>query len=469
VTLRVGAHDYRTDPLLPQKDGVNFAHENISALLKAAAPSQFTVEFHDFPRLLEDEGAAHAALEGLDCVVSNVGPHAQYYFWLREKLGLDFRIVRDVRTAIWSSYLFQEHLLAPLLRPSDTLMVASHYTWGIYRKMFPHLANYPTSLCYPLSVCFPQPRPAQRGEGPLQPGLVTIGYLGRLSDDKNFPEIVDLLIRLNREAGDGTRYRLVACGDIHSPACAPNKVSARIAAELSEGDWYEYLPARPNEEIWDLLARFDVLLFPSTSNLETFGRVLIEAAYARVPVIAGYHAAATELVHESGLCTVDYERDHVFSAHFDHQLGRVNGAEMARAASSGELHVSDQYERYADHPQAFLDMLLETPAIADPVLHPTQEAFLKALEVSLPPLPSRAQAMEWLPEHVEWFLGLQRKSTPAYAEKMARLLELSQHPERTERFIGKSATTNADFTNVGGIDIELCHLRGFYPEFSIRA
>ena len=65
--------------------------------------------------------------------------------------------------------------------------------------------------------------------------------------------------------------------------------------------------------------------------------------------------------------------------------------------------------------------------------------------------------------------GLQRKSTPAYAEKMARLLELSQHPERTERFIGKSATTNADFTNVGGIDIELCHLRGFYPEFSICA
>jgi hypothetical protein len=88
--------------------------------------------------------------------------------------------------------------------------------------------------------------------------------------------------------------------------------------------------------------------------------------------------------------------------------------------------------------------------------------------VALPPLPSRAEAMEWLPEHAAWFLDLQRKGTPAYAGKMARLLELSQHPERTERFIGKSATTSGDFTNVGGIDIELCHLRGFYPEFSIR-
>lgn len=468
MTVRVGAHDYRTDPLLPQKDGVNFAHENISALLKAADPSELVVEFHDFPHLLEDEDAARDALSGLDCVVSNIGPHAQYYFWLREKLGLDFRIVRDVRTAIWSSYLFQEHLLAPLLRPGDTLMVASHYVWAIYRQMFPHLAGFPASLCYPLSVCFPQPRPAPRVEGSLRQGVVTIGYLGRLSDDKNFPEIVELLIRLNNKAGDGPRYRLIACGDIHSPACAPDKVAARIAAELGEGAWYEYLPARPNEEIWDLLARFDMLLFPSTSNLETFGRVLIEAAYARVPVIAGHHAAATELVHESGLCTVDYERDRVFSAHFDHQLGRVNGAEMARAASSGDLRASDQYERYANHPAAFLAMLRAPPPLSDPVLHPSQEAFLTALEVTLPPLPSRAEAMAWLPEHAEWFLDLQRKGTPVYADKMARLLELSQHPERTERFIGKSATTGGDFTNVGGIDIELCHLRGFYPEFSIR-
>lgn len=469
MTLRVGAHDYRTDPLLPQKDGVNFAHENISDLLRCADPTKLSVVFHDFPRLLEDESYARDALEGLDCVVSNIGPHAQYYFWLREKLGLDFRIVRDVRTAIWSSYLFQEHLLAPLLRSGDTLMVASHYTWGIYRKMFPHLTQYPTSLCYPLSVCFPQPRPAPRAARLLQEGLVTIGYLGRLSEDKNFPEIVDLLIRLNREARNGVRYRLLACGDIHSPACAPDKVSARVSVELGEGAWYEYLPPRPNEEIWDLLERFDMLLFPSTSNLETFGRVLIEAAYARVPVIAGYHAAATELVHESGLCTVDYERDHVFSAHYDHQLGRVNLAEMVRAASSGGLRASDQYERYADHPQAFLDMLCQVPELGDPMLHPSQDAFLTALEVNLPQLPTRAEAMEWLPEHAAWFLDLQRKGTPIYAEKMARLLELSQHPDRTERFIGKSATTNGDFTNVGGIDIELCHLRGFYPEFSIRS
>lgn len=469
LILRVAAHDYRTDPLLPQKDGVNFAHENISALLKAADVRGMSVEFHDVRRLLENEDHARAALDGVDCVVSNIGPHAQYYFWLRERLGLDFRIVRDVRTAIWSSYLFQEHLLAPLLRERDTLMVASHYVWGVYLKMFPHLAGFPTELCYPLSVCFPRPRPAERGAGPREPGVVTIGYLGRLSDDKNFPEIVELLIRLNRHAGEGQRYCLLACGDIHSATCAPDRIAARIAAELGEGAWYEYLPARPNEEIWDLLERFDMLLFPSTSNLETFGRVLIEAAYARVPVIAGRHAAAPELVHESGLCAVEYEHGQVYPAHFDHQLGRVDLAEMVSAAASGALRASPHYERYADHPASFLEMARTAPALDEPELQPSQAAFIAALNVDLPALPRKERAIEWLAEHARWFVDLQRKGTPEYAEKTARLLEISSYPERTERFIGKSAATSGDFTNVGGIDIELCHLRRFYPEFSLRS
>ena len=88
----------------------------------ATSTDCFPIEFHDINALLGDLDYARAALTGLECVVANIGPHAQYYFWLREKLGLDYRIVRDVRTAIWSSYLFQEHLLAPLLRPGGLLV-----------------------------------------------------------------------------------------------------------------------------------------------------------------------------------------------------------------------------------------------------------------------------------------------------------------------------------------------------------
>jgi glycosyltransferase involved in cell wall biosynthesis len=464
--VRVGLHDYRTDPLLPQRDGVNFAHENIAHLLRAEKPADLEIEFHDFNALLADDSEALRVLSSLDCVISNVGPHAHYYFWLREKLGLDFRILRDVRTAIWSSYLFQEHLAAPLLRPDDTLMVASNYVWGVYRRMFPHLAAYPAAVCYPLGVSFPKPRPGPRAAR-ADERCITLGYLGRLSEDKNFPDLVELLISLNREGASERRYRLVACGQVHSDSCAPEPVNRRIAEALGDGDWFEHLPARPHERIWELFERFDVMIFPSTSNLETFGRVLIEASYAGVPVVSGRHAAAPELVHEAGLCAVDYERGRPFVTHFDHRLGRVDVAEMARAITSRVLRPSQSYEAYADHPDLFLGLLRKAPSIATPELSLSQAAFIEALEVVLPVPPGRDEAVEQIAELADWFLALQDRGGAAYSDRIAHLLEITPYPERTKRFIDKSAATNGDFTNVGGIDMELCHLRQFYPQFEI--
>jgi hypothetical protein len=34
--------------------------------------------------------------------------------------------------------------------------------------------------------------------------------------------------------------------------------------------------------------------------------------------------------------------------------------------------------------------------------------------------------------------------------------------------VEKTRGTNADFTDVGGIDIELCHVAGFYPSFRLE-
>jgi glycosyltransferase involved in cell wall biosynthesis len=260
--MRVTLHDYVTDPSLPQKDGVNLAHENIASLLRRAHREGLQVTFHDFHRLASDQGYAREVLSNTDCVVSNVGPHAHYYFYLRDQLGLDFRIVRDVRTAIWSSYLFQEHLCGPYLRESDALLVASDYTRGIYEKMFPHLASLSIVRCYPMTVGFPARMPprASRPDG-LEGALFTLGYIGRLSEDKNFPDVVELLVFLNqRHPG---RYRLLACGDIHSPSCHPQQVREYLADSLGGGDFFEYLPPRVNGEIWELYRRFDAMVFPT--------------------------------------------------------------------------------------------------------------------------------------------------------------------------------------------------------------
>ena len=465
---RVGLHDYVTDPLLPQKDGANLAHENIAELLKICSAPHLEAQFHDFMRLLKDEEYARQTLGGLDCVVSNVGPHAHYYFWLRERLGLDFRIIRDVRTAIWSSYLLQEYLCQPLLRQDDTLLVASNYTRDIYRQMFPHLSNYPDAICYPLTVCFPEPRPETGERKQRTSGTpITLGYLGRLSEDKNFPDIVELLIHLNCISDN--RYNLMACGEVHSPNCAPDLVRARLHDALGHHDCFTYHPPCRNDEIWSFLTDVDILLFPSTSNLETLGRVLVEASYARIPVISGDHAAAAELVTPSGLCPVRYDTSRRFSAHQDHNMGNVAVTDMAAAIMSDSLRASECYDRYKEHPADFIKLLVDVPQTFRENNIDKRVPLLDMLVVDLPAPLEHQQSMQQISECALWFTALQSKRSNEHAQRSLDLLKLSRYPERTQRYLAKSSITAGDFTNIGGIDIELCHLLAFYPEFRIAA
>jgi len=465
--MRVTLHDYQTDSSLPQKDGVNLAHENIAALLKTAQADVLEVHFHDFNRLLSDEAYALAVLGNTDCVISNVGPHAHYYFYLRHHHKLRFRIIRDVRTAIWSSYLLQEHLCKPFLQAEDLLLVASNYTRGLYEKIFPHLTRFPCFRCYPLTVQFPEVlprRPPKRNGEPM-----VLGYIGRLSEDKNFPELVTLIIELNRRYP--RQYKLLACGDVHSASCNPEKIQLRIQSALGEGDYFEYLPSRPHSEIWSVLRRFDVKLFPSTSNLETFGRVIIEASYAGIPVICGAHAAAPELLPAEALCPVDYFTGRTFNTHFDHSLGKVSTHNILQTLS-GSLPSPDCHLEFLAHPQKFLELLtLGRDAVArfDPLsLKPAQEEFINTLELDMPPPLNQAAATQAISQILPWFIGLQRKDAAARLQLSERLLHISTHPERTQRFLEKAHHTRADFTYVGGIDIELCHVLDFYPTFSIE-
>lgn len=472
VTMRVALHDYRSDPALPQKDGVNLAHENIALLLRQATgtPARgLDVRFHDLNQLLADPAQARAALGDVDCVVSNVGPHAHYYFGLREQLGARFRIVRDVRTAIWSSYLLQEHLCAPLLREGDVLLAASAYTRTLYRHLYPHLQQQPIRRCYPLTVGFPSqrlPRPVRTG------GPTVLGYLGRLSEDKNLPDLVELLIRLNEAEPGG--YRLLACGDVHSESCQPARIRARLVEQLGRSDLFEHLPARPNAEIWAVLARMDVLVFPSTSNLETLGRVLIEASYAGVPVVCGAHAAAPELVPDEALVAVDYRYDTAFDAHYDHSLGRTSVDGLLQAILQRRYRTSDCHDDYRRHSGYFLD-IVHDPFADDggdgpdmQPLHPSPRAFIQALQLQRPGPLDMSQTLQQIDALTHWFLVLQRRGSAARAQALADLQRLSAFPERTARFIARSAGTRCDFSNVGGIDVELCNVARFFPTFTLR-
>jgi len=466
--VKVGLHRYATDPSLPQKDGVNLAHENIATLAKQSDHPNLQFMFHDFARLISDRDYALSLLSACDCVIANVGPHAHFYFWLREQLGLSFTIIRDVRTAIWSSYLHQEYLCQPLLRSGDILLVASNYTRGVYEHIFPHLQETRILQCYPLTVSFPVNRPKKKP--PIRAGQqCTLGYIGRLSADKNFADILTLLIRLETQFPG--KFKLKACGDIHSPRFAEARVREYLVDQLGHSDCYDYLPARPNALIWPLYNDMDILVFPSTSNLETLGRVLIEASYARVPVVTGAHAAACELVPKNSLCRVKYTTGTVFNTHYDHSLGHVDIDDMAQAITGGELLASECYDDYAHHDKKLLELLLNlnNNIEAEPlVLSAEQQSFIDSLTVTIPTLLAKPETIDTIARLAHWFIALQDTTHPQYQRTINSLLDQSCHRARTDQFIAKSQHTRADFTNVGGVDIELCHLTNFYPSFSLN-
>jgi len=466
--LKITLHEYATDPSLPQKDGVNLAHENIATLARQSDHPSLQFVFHDFVRLISDRNYALSVLSACDCVIANVGPHAHFYFWLREQLELSFIIISDVRTAIWSSYLHQESLCQPLRRPGDILLIASNYTRGIYEHLFPHLKAARIVHCYPLAVSFPLERP--RKKLLIQSGQpLTLGYVGRLSADKNFADILTLLICLEKKFPG--KYRLKACGDIHTPTFSEPQVRQYLVAQLGHSECYDYLPARSNTSIWPLYSDIDILLFPSTSNLETLGRVLVEASYARVPVVTGAHAAATELVPKSSLCRVEYTTKRVFDTHHDHPLGRVNVDDMARVITGDQLVASNCYDAYAHHDEKLLELLLnlnnrhESESLA---LTNEQQHFIASLQVTMPASTPKQQTIDTITMLAQWFIALQNIHHPHYQRSLETLLERSSHRDRTEQFIAKSQRTRGDFTNVGGIDIELCHLTNFYPSFYIK-
>lgn len=465
MKTRVSLHRFESDPGLAQRDGVNLAHTEINHLMKNEAPGELDVAFHDFSRLVRDAGYARTVLDGVDCVLSNVGPHAHYYHHLREKLGLGFRIVRDIKTALWSSYLLQECLCAPYLRPADALLATSNYSRALTRHLFPHLQGAAIHVFEPV-LASAADRERQGHPARAQAGPVTLGYVGRLSEDKNFPQIVDLLIDLDR--GEPGGYRLVACGAVHSPSCDPVSCAARIEAASGRGNLFTYLEPVAHDAVVPLMRSFDYLLFLSTSNLEVLGRVMIEAAHAGVPVLAANHAAAAELLSPLSLVDVAYTLDQPFFSHFDAPMG---SADIASAADIIRRRASPAPpEPRVNKAESFMEVLLGQAQVnaASAPLAEAQQRFLKRLRwQGLEVFRSITEADAAIEELLDWFRALNGKGGEDFPGRLRELERRSRFKDRTRRFIRQSEHNRCDFTNLGGIDIELCNILGFHPSFSL--
>jgi hypothetical protein len=67
------------------------------------------------------------------------------------------------------------------------------------------------------------------------------------------------------------------------------------------------------------------------------------------------------------------------------------------------------------------------------------------------------------------FTALHRSGSPRHLGTLAVLLARSGHRRKTASFVRRSLLQGEDFTNIGGVDLQLSHLIGFEPRFTITS
>jgi glycosyltransferase involved in cell wall biosynthesis len=123
-------------------------------------------------------------------------------------------------------------------------------------------------------------------------GHLTLGYVGRLADEKGVADLLNALARVRDKpvsclvAGNGP-----AADELH-----------RLAAQLDIADRVEWLGYVPHHEVNSVYSRVDALVVPSRTVpgwKEQFGRVVVEALAAGKPVIASDSGSLPALLEQT--------------------------------------------------------------------------------------------------------------------------------------------------------------------------
>jgi glycosyltransferase involved in cell wall biosynthesis len=121
----------------------------------------------------------------------------------------------------------------------------------------------------------------------------TVGYVGRLLPMKGVDTLLEALSRLPDSV------RLVLLGD------GPDRERLqRLASTLGVADRVDWHAAVPSTEVPDVMASLSALALPSRTTprwKEQFGRVLVEAMAAGVPVVGSSSGAIPDVLDGAGL------------------------------------------------------------------------------------------------------------------------------------------------------------------------
>jgi glycosyltransferase involved in cell wall biosynthesis len=128
------------------------------------------------------------------------------------------------------------------------------------------------------------------GDRPLR-----IGYVGRLLEMKSIDTLFDAVASLRQKAP--VELFLLGNGDYKSEL-------QRYAKEVGIADITEFSQAVPSTEVANYMRNMDVMVLPSKTTRfwkEQYGRVLIEAMAAGVPLVGSSSGAIPEVIGDAGL------------------------------------------------------------------------------------------------------------------------------------------------------------------------
>lgn len=348
----VSYHNYQLDNEL-FIDGANYYYiENTKLLQECTLPNVKPVP-HNFRNLVLGKEKL-LKLTGDDVLLCNVGPYAHVYYYLRDKYNLKFRIVRDVQTCLWPGYLFQEKLCNPHMREGDKVMFLSEFTRQLYIRLFPGvLHNENTCICAPFMHFFPKKIDKKKRDNED----LVLGWVGRVTPEKNFFQALDAFIKLNKGLGN---VKFIVAGN------SGNRTKLRINKRLKKNGIksqdFIYLNNGhfiPHDKVWEVYNAMDVFLFPSVSINESLGRTMVEACYMGVPVVAPYYGAAPELLNKKNLVSVNYENKlFQLDTAYPYSFGKISMDEfIEKLYDPKKLSKQTNIDTYKDHHRKFFDIL----------------------------------------------------------------------------------------------------------------
>lgn len=429
-------------------DGANLYYVELASLLrKFNSMDKVNVIWHDLFSDLKDNNLIKR-LSKTDVVLCCVGPYAYIYHYFRELYNLDFRIIRDIHTTYWGGYMLQEFLCNPLLREEDVVLVPSCYNIQTFKEIFKTERYLSNSVIFNPSVDG-YPNPPKIIKENCNDQTLKIGYLGRISKDKNFDQVLEL----SKQLAKTSKVKLYIAGGVYRNQFNLLKLENYLKRHNVYMRYEGYV-----KDIWDFFKKFDVFLFFSTSNVESLGRVVLEAINARKKILTANFAALPELLPPDSLLPVNYfnlERtcNDVFPLGYV-DISNVNSL-MISSLQPASLATLNRYRNS-------FSTLLKTLQGKIPYLDYCEHHDFLPRVKNIPAIRIE-DSMSKIRKIISFLYSKSSENLPPKIKPALSILLKSKNRRRSLRFLSYYWRSKVSYSTLGHFPIESCWINGFNP------